>query len=791
MSVVTDTRFVYQPVTRLSKTKGKIEVVIKVGSQFVQVTTTKKQEIVPGLRLHATVNDIFRLTEVDEAPTSIQTEDDSAFGLRTESGKIVMYFTSAKKLDILAAMRVAKSKYGKDQNVSATFERLIRPQDVPGTLLNIVLTNMASLDRTLRLSSYDLLCALCKSFKFAADAKIITAQDLSIPRNPSRFIVDLSKQLAISEPQLTADFLNEFFVGWESFPLHQRPLSLAYMAPWLPGLRSHVTVVEVDAERAREKISTIFRKLIEVAISDLSLSLTLEQYVWPAICIDEISTEIFLEELIKAAVGFGADHEKVDIVGSIIASLATVTIRGKLLSRLRKALNRSSLRPTRHLPENAVWGELSVLIRLCLSVSFHSGLQSHLFLPELFHIITMLTNTGSPDMRAAVHRLLVNTIHAICTTFRLEESKLGRLITIQASLADLCNESIAPTVAGNRGGLFLTQSQESASSALVTTEALASLLSEVSIIAAPTADLSNAWRARWMSLVASTAFQSNPAIQPRAFTVMGCLAREDVDDDLLYQVLVALRSSISRMIEDNDHEMLVAIMNSLTKMMEKLPTASRYGLQLFWLAISLVRLVPLGLYNCAILLLEAVSLNINSSGEFQNGRMAPVLLQGRLPVEDAATQLDESYGIHFNIENFHFALNATLVKGLSDPVTKTTTLRVLSTLLEISSSNVSGGRKFPEEMSSATYLALIMSRATTPEEAKDILWLAGVGSDGKKSPDDVFAMMDMAAIKDKELLLNVAIKIVDFLYVEDTVQNRTLIWLNKIALTRPTVMLHL
>jgi neurofibromin 1 len=179
ISVVTDTRFVFQPIIRLSKTKGKIEVTIKVGSQFVQVTTAKKQEVVPGLRLHATVNDIFRLNEVDEAPTSIQTEDDSAFGLRTESGKIVMYFTSPKKADILQSIRTAKVKHGKDLKTPITFERLIRPQDVPGTLLNIALTNMASIDATLRLASYNLLCALCQTFKFAATTKFMTARGMS------------------------------------------------------------------------------------------------------------------------------------------------------------------------------------------------------------------------------------------------------------------------------------------------------------------------------------------------------------------------------------------------------------------------------------------------------------------------------------------------------------------------------------------------------------------------------------------------------------------------------------
>lgn len=173
ISVVTDTRFVFQPITRLSKTRGKIEVIIKVGSQFVQVTTVKKQEVHPGFRLSATVNDIFRLGEVEEAPTSIATEDDSAFGLRADNGKIVMYFQSPKRFEVLQAVRGAKAKYGKDTRAQKSFERMIRPQDVPGTLLNLALTNLAAPDPVLRLSSYNLLGALCRAFKFKAAAKFV------------------------------------------------------------------------------------------------------------------------------------------------------------------------------------------------------------------------------------------------------------------------------------------------------------------------------------------------------------------------------------------------------------------------------------------------------------------------------------------------------------------------------------------------------------------------------------------------------------------------------------------
>ncbi|RFU34508.1 hypothetical protein B7463_g1822, partial [Scytalidium lignicola] len=760
ISVVTDTRYVFQPITRLSRTKGKIEVLIKVGSQFIQVTTTKKQEVVPGLRLYATVNDIFRLSELDEAPTSIQTEDDSAFGLRTENGKIVMYFTSPRKSDILQSIRGAKSKYGKELRTLKSFERLVRPQDVPGTLLNIAFTNMASNDQVLRLASYNLLSALCRAFKFAEDSKFLNAKELCVPLNPSNFIVEISSHLAMSEPQLTLDFLNEFFVGWESFPYDQRPLSLAYMAPWLPSLRTSLIPTDPDGDKAREKVAVIFRKIIEVALSNLALSNTLEQRVWPVICQDELYKDLFLEEVLKAALGFGIDDERTEILGSIIASLGTVTIRGKLLSRLRKALNRSSLRPTRHLPENSVWGEICVLLRLCLSTSFDSGVQPQLYLPEIFHLATMLANTGSTMVRLIVHHLLINTVHSMCTTFALDDGKCARLKVLLVSLSETRNEFLFNTPI--RDGTSSSLSQETGISTLQVTENLAVLLSEISIVGAPSIDLSNAWRSRWMSLVASTAFQSNPAIQPRAFTVMGCLAREDVDDDLLYQVLVALRNSIGRFMEDNDSEMLISIVASLTRMMDKLPSASRYGLQLFWLALSLVRLVPTGLFNTTALFLNAVLNNINTSGDFKGGRMITALLQGRLPIEDAASQLDENYGIHFTPENFHFAICASLVKGLTDSVTKPTAIYVLSSFLEITSSSMPQGMKFPTDTSCLPYIGLLMSRAMTQQEVRDSLWLAKMTSAGLGDVEDVLGMLGLASVKDKELLLNAAIAIVDF-----------------------------
>jgi neurofibromin 1 len=598
--------------------------------------------------------------------------------------------------------------------------------------------------------------------------------------------VRISQRLAQAEPQLTSDFLNEFFVGWDSFSDEQKPLSLAYMAPWIPGLRTSVLASETDSDKGREKIAVLFRKLIDITLSDPTLNFTLEQSVWPVIHQDEVLVDIFLEEVIKTALNIGFNDEQTEMLASIVNAMGTMTIRGKIIARLRKALNRSSLRPTKYLPENAVWSEICVLLQFCVALSFDSGVQSQLYLPEIFHIVTMLANTGSPEIRQTVHRLLINSIHSACTSFNLDEARLNKLRATLDSLCDSRSEIFSTTAAFGRDGTSLATNQE-AGPPLATIENLAALLFETCSVAAPAVDVANAWRSRWMSLVASTAFQNNPAIQPRAFTVMGCLAREEVDDDLLYQVLVALRNSVGKFGEDSNSEMLIAIVTSLSKMMAKLPSASRYGLQLFWLAMSLLRLVPPSLFNCTAMFLESVLTNLSTTGDMRGDKMVPFLLQGRGQLEDAALPLDEAYGIHFNSENFHFAACACLVRGLSDTVTKATALRVLSTFLEMTSWSSNEAR----DLSSSPYMALILARAASSEELKDSLWQAGIDPGTVPDVGHARATRDLTSTKDKDLLLNTAIELVDFQYLEDAVQSRSLQWLKEVATARPAVIMHL
>lgn len=71
------------------------------------------------------------------------------------------------------------------------------------------------------------------------------------------------------------------------------------------------------------------------------------------------------------------------------------------------------MRPILSLDESPDWPMIVALVHVDLSLSFNSTLQAQLFLPDVYHIATMLAGTGSPSMKIAVHTLVINTMHSL------------------------------------------------------------------------------------------------------------------------------------------------------------------------------------------------------------------------------------------------------------------------------------------------------------------------------------------------------------------------------------------
>lgn len=298
--------------------------------------------------------------------------------------------------------------------------------------------------------------------------------------------------------------------------------------------------------------------------------------------------------------------------------------------------------------------------------------------------------------------------------------------------------------------------------------------------------MANVWRARWMSLVASTAFQFNPAIQPRAFVVLGCLGREEVDDDLLYQILVALRGALA-IFNESDPNLVLSIMMCLKNIVESLPSESRYLLPLFWVAVSLVQINNGPTFCMSVELLLAVVRALDTDEFFTGDTMTDVLLAAREPMADVARELDELCGVNFET-HFSFAMATVFSKGMRYNNAKDTIYQALAAFLDIECKHDTG----VVEVQTLGYLGSLLPLAVKNESLRDVLRLSGlyddiVQEDGPtKSYSGLFDKLD---IPDDETALLFISMIATSLHSAESESERLLLYslLAESAISMPNV----
>lgn len=82
--------------------------------------------------------------------------------------------------------------------------------------------------------------------------------------------------LAATEPMLTLEFINEWFVGFAKASGPERYLCLDYVSPWLPNL---ATFGRRFGDRAiRTKLEKMVKLLIETTVAHPDVGLVQEKY---------------------------------------------------------------------------------------------------------------------------------------------------------------------------------------------------------------------------------------------------------------------------------------------------------------------------------------------------------------------------------------------------------------------------------------------------------------------------------------------------------------------------------
>ncbi|XP_071499783.1 neurofibromin-like [Diadema antillarum] len=710
---------VFNNALKLSETHKDIKVAIKVGSSAIHVTCMEKTKILVQPVL---LNDIYLASEIDE----VALVDENQFTVTLQEGRILSFMHQECE-DVAKAIQHIRTRWERSQpQETVAVHSKIKPMDVPGTLLNMALLNLGSNDPCLRSAAYNLLCALTATFNLKIEGQLLETSGLCIPANNTIFIVSISKTLAANEPHLTLEFLQECITGFSKISIELKHLCLEYMTPWLPNL---TRFSKRSDESKRYKLTVVLDKLIRMTITEKQMYPSIQAKVWGNIGQVKDLIDCVLDSFIKTSVSGGC-LPRAEVMADTAVALASANVKlvsAKVIERLCKILEKTSLSPTATLEKHLMWDDIAILTRYLLMLSFDNCLDVANNLPALFHIITMLVSTGPLALKASIHGLVTNIIHSLCTCAQLkfseETQKVLHLALTEFSLSRFkkmfgISKVKSATVAAFRSSYReRPSSQQAETMPLSSLEAITDALLE--IMESCTKDIPTCeWLKEWTELTRKFAFQNNPALQPRAMVVFGCINKATSPREMR-SLLVFLAHAVHNAIDQKDCYgsgvqqnssllLIESIVIAMTRLQPLLERDSPLHKLLFWVSIAVLQLEEAALYAAGLAMLEQNLHCLDEQGLFEETSPEIVLMAVREPLDFQFKQMDLAVGLSFKY-NFNFALVGHLLKGFrhhsSTTVSRTT--RILNLMLDIVCKHRNCD-KFDVNMESVAYLAALL-----------------------------------------------------------------------------------
>ncbi|THH13571.1 hypothetical protein EW146_g6666 [Bondarzewia mesenterica] len=695
--------------------------------------------------LSCKVTEIVPLADISDVYSVATGHDPSEFIIRKTRQSATLYFSSPKREYIVRCIRAAKGRI-RISNYPGT-ERFSRLSNVSAALLHIGMMNMGVEDDELRGASYELLASVMTSFDLSS-VPLVSCRGLWIAGPVLPFLMILSERIASLVPQLTLDFISEVSTTLDKADQSQRLHCLSYMGPWLRNLAQFVDPTSQSYDHSGAKLRDCIRLLIDLTIADPQTLPIAQKSIWAEIGkLDPTLVSTVVEELMRAAVDGGLGSQRCETVALIMMPLSSINVRGQILSKMRKALAKTSAKPTRTLAENSYWGEIAALTRLLVVATQQCKQQAltQFYVPETIHMITLIAATGEPMVRSTLWGIIIDL---------LQSQWIARSTDVNAGpeIRQLVDEASAPETLRYFGLQRVSRTSEltvwnpkDEKAILDNHEGLTRFLIRVMEATSGSKGLLNVWRARWMSLVTSTAFQVSPAIQTRAFIVLGALATAEVDDDFFYQMLVAFKAGLAQAAE-GETASLVSMLRCISNVVPGLVENSRYLPQIFWLAVALLQSSHYAFFEEACRLLRFTIEALSAQGLLRDRGVSSSLLDYRLPLEEIATQLDQLLSLSFD-SNFSFSLAAIMFKGIRIPHLRAAATDALRTMLRIST-RATQESEVPNEGPGAAiasealgYFMALIPVSTSPRAYRQLLldsnadayWLV---EDGVEQPED-------------------------------------------------------
>lgn len=681
LGIVRDVRIIYNNVYRYNPTRNDVtQMALKLGNEYIQLRSQEAFHYVktaPGY-----TNDIYHLSEIVNVYSSNTNSHPDEFTIQLssfENRKIILH--CSRRHDIIRALQNAMA------NLISTGAKnshlVMSPERSFSALLNIAFSGLCSENSSTQGASYNLLASIQKRFSLKLGVTLEGGKGLKLPTNVFSLVQKISQAVATARPEVTFEMFRYLFEAFEITSPDRRQGILIYSIPWVKNLVSVVTKGGYN-KQVEKSIALNTRKFLEISLTGDRDYMFLLHSVWPLILSEIKFVDIVLDEIIFLV----AENEiqlgnQMDDIVSVLASNPTLDVCKVVMSRLKNItlVHKGTGTP---LVKHSRWNEMVIHLTLLSALLFENPECVEEMFAELSLSVLLQISTGPYLHRMTVFNLVINMLQSFLYTDKCDEEKRKHLHTIWDELT------------GSKGSMIFGISEEMKSvdydypvtSLIFQIEACTTILTDMANSIVPHR-MSSEYRPFLIQKLIKLGSQQYSSFQSRSILILGCVARVDVSDRDVTQILEFAAVAITNPGDPaTKEELLTCLTFCISRVTDGLRLDSKYLPKLFWLAIAILSTRNMGIFNYALHLLQTTLKTLDEYGAFKN---LPTIGHYFMGVKEAFKNewmlLEKETHTVFSTESFDLQLCAVLLPGLESSITRAATLSVFESLLSVSARN--------------------------------------------------------------------------------------------------------
>ncbi|KAG7194611.1 Ras GTPase activating protein ira2 [Scheffersomyces spartinae] len=612
------------------------KVTINIGRTWLRVGDQETMDTsITGTASYHAVS-VYRLSEITKCEITKDKGSEDEFTVYVNDD-IPLTFRSKERDEILkylyfATSRIPKkfgSDFGKVAHNGEDNELWI------GTLVNVAFHGLLAKTLDVRRASQALLASLLQFLEVDLGMTIDTAPNLQFPLDATNFVVEISKLLATSHPELTFGIFTAYFHDYEKLPRELRLSTNLYIAPWIQNICSEILLK--DEVNGPDKVAEFARQFCRITAFNIEKLSVIKEVLWKKLFANPRLTIILIDEVVAFALDKkDSDTEWTSIICVIPPSYETCS---KVINRLIHYVQNTDKVDSPIVSQSKLM-EITLLIRICSSLFFDSYKYAQLHFPDVCFITSLFIDSIHVDVGADLQGLLINVLQSFVQKPGLTSYELQTI-----------NESIE-YFSSQRAKMFF---------GLTTTESKASktdpnqMFSKANMLEAVcdhldnfitvfrTCDDRSGWRARWCSNAVDVAFNRNSIFQSRALLIVGIISRNGIADSTAARWLKLISSLEIKKLETATTATLAS-----ARLYNGLEQNSALASVLVWPYMALAFMNSPVLYQPAIQCFTTVLCNAIAAGEDYVDK----IISAKRFLEPHISEFESTNGLQITAKNF-------------------------------------------------------------------------------------------------------------------------------------------